>query len=213
MKYRVAGGMPAFAGRWAFFIGCKLMKRIPTIQTERLVLRPFTLGDAADVQRLAGDRAIADTTLNIPHPYADGMAEQWIAKHADWFANDQGITFAVTRKPDGSLIGAIGLTDMIKGHQAELGYWIATSCWNQGYCTEAGQAILRFGFKELGLIRIHACHIARNPASGRVMEKLGMRYEGRRRQHVQKWGKCEDLVLFGILEQEWQTTLPPPSRT
>ena len=67
------------------------MKEIPTLETERLVLRPFGLHDAADVQRLAGDRAIADTTLNIPHPYEDGMAEEWIFKHQDAFDKDQGV--------------------------------------------------------------------------------------------------------------------------
>jgi hypothetical protein len=58
------------------------MNELPRLGTERLLLRPFALSDAADVLRLAGDRAIADTTLNIPHPYEAGMAEEWIATHA-----------------------------------------------------------------------------------------------------------------------------------
>jgi RimJ/RimL family protein N-acetyltransferase len=178
------------------------MSEIPILETERLVVRPFRLSDAGEVQHLAGDRSIADTTLNIPHPYEDGVAERWISKHRETFAEGRGVTFAITCKPDGTLVGAISLMDMTKGHQAELGYWIGRPYWNQGYCTEAGHAVLRHAFLQLGLVRVHAGHISRNPASGQVMRKLGMRQEGLRRQHVFKWGKFEDLELYGVLKGE-----------
>jgi ribosomal-protein-alanine N-acetyltransferase len=182
------------------------MKEIPQLETARLILRPFGNADAADVMRLAGDRAIADTTLNIPHPYKEGMAEEWISKHQDAFDKDQGVTFAITRKSDGILVGAISLMGMAKGHQAELGYWIGKPHWNQGYCTEAGRALLRYAFSDLALVRVHSCHITRNPASGRVMQKIGMQNEGCRRHHVRKWDKTEDLELYGVLKQEWEET-------
>ena len=180
------------------------MKKIPTLQTERLRLRPYGIQDAADVQRLVGDSAIADTTLNIPHPYPDGLAAEWISKHQDAFAKEEGVTFAITRKSDDSLTGTMSLMGMVKGHQAELGYWIATPFWNQGFCTEAGQALLRYAFLELGLVRVHACHMTRNPASGRVMQKLGMLHEGCRRQHRIKGERYEDMELYGILKKEWE---------
>lgn len=176
------------------------MKEIPILETERLILRPFGNADAADVMRLAGDRAIADTTMNIPHPYKEGMAEEWISTHQEVFGKDQGVTFAITRKLDGALVGAIGLMGMVKGHQAELGYWIGKPYWKQGYCTEAGRILLRYAFSDLGLMRVHACHLTRNPASGRVMQKLGMLKEGCRRQHVKKWDKLEDIELYGVLK-------------
>jgi hypothetical protein len=69
----------------------------PTLTTERLILRPFVPADAKAVQRLAGDRAIADTTERIPHPYEDGMAEAWIATHAQQFRERKGCTFAFAR--------------------------------------------------------------------------------------------------------------------
>jgi len=180
------------------------MSQLPTLETKRLLLRPFTLADAKEVQRLAGDRAIADTTLNIPHPYGDGMAEEWISKHQETFDQGKGVTFAITRKPDGALLGAISLSDISKGHQAELGYWVGKPSWGQGYCTEAANAVFRYGFSELGLIRIYAIRFARNLASGRVLQKLGMRHEGCQRQHIVKWGKFEDLELYGILKHEWE---------
>ena len=182
------------------------MSQLPTLETTRLLLRPFTIADAADVQRLAGDYAIADTTLCIPHPYGDGTAERWISTHQDAFDLGRGATFAITRKPDGVLVGAINLGDIAKGHKAELGCWVGRPFWGQGYCTEAANAVFRYGFSDLGLIRIYAIHFARYFASGRVLQKLGMRHEGCQRQHIMKWGKFEDLELYGILKQEWEET-------
>jgi len=67
----------------------------PQLETERLLLRPFTLADAADVQRLAGDPEIAATTLRIPHPYEDGIAEQWLAEMPARFEKNEEVVFAV----------------------------------------------------------------------------------------------------------------------
>ena len=178
--------------------------KLPTLTTLRLILRPFELSDAPEVQRLAGDWAIADTTLNIPHPYLDGMAETWINTHAEATRKAHSITLAITRQSDSALLGAISLMSISKRHQAELGYWIGKPYWGQGICTEAAQAVLAYAFNELALIRVYARHLARNPASGRVMQKLNMQYEGRLRQHSKKWEHYEDCVLYGLLKNEWQ---------
>lgn len=179
----------------------------PTIATERLLLRPFAPDDAADVQRLAGEHAIADTTLNVPHPYEDGMAEEWIATHDDGFAAGKQLVFATTQRDDGALVGAISLILEPRFESGELGYWVGRPFWNRGYCTEAAIAVLDFGFTTLGLNRIAAKFLARNPASGRVMEKAGMVREGLARQAAKKWDRYEDLVLYGALRDEWS----PPS--
>ena len=180
------------------------MSERPTLKTERLILRPFTLADAPDVQRLAGDRAIAETTLNIPHPYPAGGAEEWISTHQHAFDLGKGVHFAITRKADGGLVGAVSLMGMVRGHLAELGYWIGKPHWNQGFCTEAARAVVRYGFEELGLVRIHASFFKTNPASGRVMRKLGMRPEGCLRRHIKKWGRLDDLELYAVLKDEWE---------
>jgi len=176
----------------------------PVLETERLRLRPFTLDDAPTVQQLAGDPAIADTTLNIPHPYLDGMAENWINTHADALASRKSITYAITSRQDGALLGAIGLTINRQDRRAEMGYWMGKPFWDRGYTTEAARALLAFGFNELDLNRIHASYLVRNPASGRVMEKMGMRHEGLLRQHVQKNGRFEDLATCAILRSEFE---------
>jgi RimJ/RimL family protein N-acetyltransferase len=179
------------------------MAQRPTLETKRLLLRPFEMSDSTDVRCLAGDRAIADTTVNIPHPYEDGMAEDWISKQQDIFSKGEGIDFAITMKSGGTLVGAISLLGVVKEHQAELGYWIGRPYWNKGICTEAGLSVVQYGFEELGLNRIHAAHFSRNKASGRVIQKLGTMHEGCRKQHVKKWDHFEDLELYGLMKEDW----------
>ena len=169
----------------------------PSITTQRLRLRPFVEGDAGSVQRLAGAREVADTTLHIPHPYLDGTAETWIRTHAPGWERGELLVYAITSPTD--LIGAIALGIQPTHRRAELGYWIGVSHWGQGYCTEAARAVIRMGFERLDLHRIHATHLTRNPASGRVMIKAGMTHEGRLRQHILKWDRFEDVDVYGIL--------------
>ncbi len=174
----------------------------PVLRTARLRLRPFTAADAPDVQRLAGDPAVSDTALDLPHPFEDGMAEAWIGTHAAGISAGTLYIFAITSAESGTLLGAAGL--MIEpGHRrAELGYWLGADFWGRGYATEASGAVIRHGFEQLDLHRIHASHLVRNPASGRVLQKLGMRREGRLRQHAWHRGGFEDLALFAILRDE-----------
>jgi RimJ/RimL family protein N-acetyltransferase len=154
------------------------------------------------VQRLAGDRAIADTTAAIPHPYPDGAAEEWIATHAPKYAAGTEATFAVTLRPEGDLVGAIGLLISPAHARGELGYWVAVPYWGRGFATEAGRAILEFGFEKLRLHRIQAHYLTRNPASGRVLEKLGLRIEGVHRHAMRKWDVFEDVAQTAILATE-----------
>ena len=174
------------------------------ISTERLTLRPFTLVDAARVPRLAGDEEIARYTLNIPHPYEDGMAEAWIESHPDRFQAGESATFAITLRDERLLIGAIGLKFAPRHRRAEMGYWVARDRWGRGYATEAAWAVLRYAFAERGLHKVVATHLAPNIASGRVMQKIGMRQEGVQREHVLKNGRFVDLVLYGILREDWE---------
>ena len=180
------------------------MQDLPTLTTEHLVLRPFALSDAADVQRLAGDGAVADTTLNIPHPYPDGAAEQWISSHVACFQRREIMTLAITLRASGELAGCISLRLNDTHNRAELGYWMGVPYWNQGYCSEAARAVIAYGFEQMALNRIFAHHLTRNPASGRVMQKAGMAYEGMLRQHAKKLERYEDLAIYGILRSEYQ---------
>jgi RimJ/RimL family protein N-acetyltransferase len=178
----------------------------PTLETERLILRPFALEDAPRVQLLAGDREVASTTLRIPHPYTAVLAEEWIATHPKLMAEGKAIPLAIVLAASRELIGAIGLEIQTDHQRAELGYWVGTPYWGKGYCTEAARVMVRYGFDELGLNRVVAHYLARNPASGRVLEKIGMKREGLLRKHIKKWGTFEDLVAFGVLRDELAAT-------
>ncbi len=90
-----------------------------------------------------------------------------------------------------------------KFNHAELGCWIDKDCWGEGYATEAAKALLDYGFSSHGLHKVFAKHLARNPASGKVLEKLGMKKEGLFKEHVLKSNKYEDIVMCGILKAEW----------
>ncbi|HJQ35604.1 MAG TPA: GNAT family N-acetyltransferase [Thermoanaerobaculia bacterium] len=172
----------------------------PTLRTERLTLRPFTPDDTPAVQRLVSAYEVAANTLSIPHPYPEGAAAEWIAKHDQDFEQNRIIHFAID---DGQqLVGAMGL--VMKGDGiAEIGYWIGVPFWGRGYATEAARAVVQYGFEERGLERIFAMHFGRNPQSGNVLRKSGMQYEGTLRRHLKKWEEYVDLVCYGVLREEW----------
>ncbi len=181
----------------------------PVIRTERLLLRAFTAGDAPDVERLAGAREVASTTLNIPHPYPEGTADGWIAGQEEARRRGAAIVFAITQREGGDLIGAISMRIDQANDRAEIGYWIGVPYWGSGYGTEANIAVVDYAFCTLRLNRVHAYHFKRNPASGRVLQKSGMAYEGRLRKHVRKLDAYEDLEIYGVLAAEWMKPQPP----
>jgi ribosomal-protein-alanine N-acetyltransferase len=175
----------------------------PTLRTARLVLGTFTPEDAPELQRLAGAREIADTTVSIPHPYDLDHALAWIGQQRREAVRGRATNFAIRLLPDATLIGSAGLRDIDPEHlQAELGFWIGREWWGQGYAREAAEAVIQFGFDSLGLNRIYAHHMARNPAAGKVLEASGMRREGLLRQRVRKWGVYEDVVVYATIRDD-----------
>lgn len=177
---------------------------LPYIQSPRLLLRPFTPEDAAQVELYAGDRAVADTTANIPHPYPKGSAAAWIAGHAPAWEARTHLTLAIVRQDaPHDLVGTMGCRLDMPNAGAELGYWIRVPDWGRGYATEAATALTTFAFTVCGVHRMQARHLTRNPSSGRVMQKLGMTCEGVLRQSVRKWDVFEDLAVYAVLASEW----------
>ncbi|OMH29075.1 GNAT family N-acetyltransferase [Motiliproteus sp. MSK22-1] len=153
------------------------MKAQPILKTERLLLRPFVADDATRVELLAGDKKIADVTANIPHPYPTGLANRWISEQNSKWQRGELASFAITLLDTRELIGSISIMS-ISDQSGELGYWVGTEYWGRGFCTEASKKVVEFGFGTLKLNHIHAHHLRRNPASGKVLLNSGFQHLG-----------------------------------
>ncbi len=172
--------------------------------TERLLLRSFLETDIPEIVRLLNDPAIAETTLNVPYPYDEAKARSWLASQRQERDAGIGYTFAIVRRDDDRLVGAIDIRPNARHLKAEIGYWIGRPYWGRGYATEAARAVIRYGFEILGMNRIYASHFTENPASGRVMQKAGMQFEGVLRQDVRKDDEFRDHALYAILREDWK---------
>lgn len=173
-----------------------------TITTERLKLRLFNKEDANTVQSLCNNYNIFRNTLFIPYPYTLEHAHSWMQNHHEHFHAEKGYEFAITDKATGEILGAIGLTHDLRFNNGELGYWVGEKFWGKGFATEAGIALIQFAFTEKNFHKVYARHFGSNPASGRVIEKIGMKREGLLRDHVMKKGRYEDMIYYGILQTE-----------
>ncbi len=172
------------------------------------MLRPFELSDAETLEILINDREIAANTRTIDYPYPKGEGAEWISHHPRLWIEGKSAIFAICDLGSGQLMGAVGLEVSEPNQHAELGYWLGRDYWNRGFCTEAAQAVVKYGLTEMGLHKVHAHFLSRNPASGRVLEKIGMIQEGYLRGHVRKWGVFEDVVCYGILASDLESGQP-----
>ncbi len=172
------------------------------LKTRRLFLRPPLPTDAAAIETHVSDRRVAEMTSVIPHPYPAGGALEWIGLATTAWQAKSSQSFVICLRDSGEVIGVISIID--DPDDVELGYWIGVPHWGKGYATEALHRVIRYGFNRLKLPRFHACHFAHNPASGRVMQKAGLLFEG-----VQPLGCCRgeeryDKVCYGISAKEWR---------
>jgi [ribosomal protein S5]-alanine N-acetyltransferase len=176
---------------------------MPTLETERLRLRAFMLEDASEFERLIAPKEVTDGTLSFPHPVPEGWGVERINRMFERFENGEHIEFAICTRVTGDLIGGIGLGITARHKRGGLGYWLGVDYWRQGYATEAARAVLTYGFQTLELHRIEAGYYPRNPASGRVLEKIGMQREGLMRGDVLKGDQFEDTVLYARLSTDF----------
>lgn len=164
------------------------MIKEPVLETERLILRPLTVDDAKDVVEWTGDERVSRFMSYTG--YNDiKIAEEWLKSLADEKAE---YSWGFVLKETGKLIGSgsIGKDAYMKGYWG-IGYNIRYDCWNKGYTTEAMRAIIDYAHNELGVSRICSDHAVDNPASGRVMEKCGLKFH-----HYGEYTKLDGSQTF-----------------
>ena len=158
------------------------------MKSRRLTFRELRESDAERIAYLAGDWDIARMTARIPYPYSEPQAHEWL----------RGIEpgeFVRAIELKGELIGAVGYMPASDG-SAEIGYWIGRPWWGKGYATEAAQALIRYCFGPAGFSRLTCCHSIDNPASARVIAKLGFRRLGPAKAWCEARGAEIDTVLY-----------------
>lgn len=171
------------------------------INTKRLILNPPDDKDAPAIVRILNNKIYAQNTLNIPFPYTAAHAKSWIHLAKEGLNNQRSYIFAIRFKDAQQLIGGIALEKDVRFNKAELGYWLAEDYWNNGYTTEAVKAVIAFGWKQLHLKRIFATHFDNNGASGKVLEKAGMKKEGLLTAHTQKNGSYQNHILYAVIRE------------
>jgi ribosomal-protein-alanine N-acetyltransferase len=180
----------------------KLVTPMPVLETERLRLRPFTLDDDAAVFALASDPEVARFVRFEAHrDVADTRAFlELVQQH---YRRGDPFAWAIVRREDDRLIGSCGFVSQAEERKsAEIGYWLGKPHWGKGYAVEAAGALVRFGFEQMGLERVEAKCFLENRPGQRVIEKLGLKFEGMDRSEMIK-GIYPELRLYGIMRQEW----------
>ncbi len=164
-------------------------------------LTPVREGDQAAYVEHLRDKEITDFMLVIPFPYLPEHADFWVNFCLDYQKQQPHPTELVIRRPDGFLVGTIGIMSHTgKGsHRGEFGYWLSKAYRGQGLMTRAVRAMTTYGFDTLGLLRMEATAFIHNPASQRVLERAGLKREGVLAGWHCKEGKLIDAVMFAIV--------------
>lgn len=177
-----------------------------TLLTERLLLREFVEDDWREVLAYQSDQRYLRYS-----PWSARTAEEvqsFVGGFIEWQVQRPrtGYQLAVVLRDEEHLIGNCGIRmETGDSRQAIIGYEISPERWKEGYASEAAGGMLAFGFERLGLHRIWSRCVAENVASGRVLEKIGMRSEGRLLQEEWIRGGWWDTLIYGILDHEWRS--------
>ncbi len=176
---------------------------IPVLETERLRLRPFTLDDEAAVFALVSDPEVARFVRFEAHR-TPAETRAFLELVQQYYRRGEPFAWAILRREDDRLIGSCGFVSQAgERRSAEIGYWLGQPFWGQGYAVEAARALVRFGFEQMGLERVEAKCFVENSAGQRVIEKLGMKFEGTDRSEMIKGGYPE-LRVYAIGRDEWR---------
>jgi len=174
------------------------------IETARLVLRAPADSDVEAIVAQLSDPVVSATTARIPHPFGPDDAMGWIDKCRHEREAGEGLALIIERRADRALVGAAGIYLQTAVAPVILGYWIGRPYWRQGYATEAARGLLDHAFAALAIERVHASVYPGNPASMRVLAKLGFRVVGPIREPAPARGGMRDAILHEIRADEWR---------
>ncbi|KOO46040.1 GNAT family N-acetyltransferase [Priestia koreensis] len=175
-----------------------LMVKHSQMESERITLRPVLLSDADDMYEYTSDE---QTTRYIYDPHTD--LNQTKKMIANYYMKQPIGMYAIVLKESNKMIGTIEFRIHEGNNSGELGFTLNSHFWGKGYMTEAGKVILELAFHTLGLDRVYAGHDARNVASGKVLSRLGMTYEGTLRRDQMVKGVLTDSRHYSILKEEY----------
>ena len=173
------------------------------IDAESCVLRQWRLEDEEELVRHANDRRVSINLRDrFPYPYTRTHAAEWLART---IAAEPVTGFAITERGSDAPVGGIGLMlqEDTARISAEIGYWLGAGFWGRGISTGAVRATTAYAFDVLGLERVFAIVVTRNPASARVLEKVGYTLEGTMRRSAIKEGVVLDQFLYAVTKPEW----------
>jgi [ribosomal protein S5]-alanine N-acetyltransferase len=176
------------------------------IETARLLLRPLRAGDVDDIWPYASDPEFPKMMSWAAHVDKE-ETRSFIRAAIEATANDLGVTWGIEHA--GRVVGVIGLDEIRwqmrawRVDRAEVGYWLATERWSQGFVTEAAIAVMTFGFDTLGLHKLTIGCFAENTGSRRVIEKCGFRFIGRCEDDVYRDGRWHAHLRYEMLASEW----------
>ena len=173
------------------------------IDTAHLRLRPLAEADAAELCRLLNDWEVVKSTSNLPFPYRPADADAFIASAKAEMAAGRAVVCAIEERVGGALLGCVGAT--LAGDSAEIGYWIARAAWGRGLATEAVRRCLRLLFVNFRQNLVWASAMPGNPASRRVMEKVGMTFHQRRPTALPARGVTAELDYLIIDRPAWES--------
>ncbi|MEI8134199.1 MAG: GNAT family protein [bacterium] len=181
----------------------EILSHPPTLETERLLIRPLALPDAEAIFEYASDPDVSKYVLFDTHRTIDDSIA-FINQVLNCYSNNEPSALAIILKPENKLIGTIGYLNWHDQHKRiEIGYALSAKYWNQGIVTEASICLINFLFSASDLNRIEARCKVENIGSSRVMEKVGMKYEGTLREQLFVKGEFNDMKIYSILRHEW----------
>lgn len=176
----------------------------PIIETERLTMAVLTPDDTDELRVIMDDQEVSDNTLTLPFPYSRDDAVAFIERIRIGIESGTEVCFAIRQRESNTLVGTIGQTLTTVHQRTELGYIVGKDFRGNGYATEACLAVLGYSFGDLGLHKVTAAWYTDNPASGRILTKLGFENEGTVREHFFRGGRFRDSVTMGLLRQDYE---------